>query len=145
MIRRPPRSTLFPYTTLFRSIQRRHRAWSLGCDKKNNLQPEKPLSGWPRVFRLPISDRRWQINSARKESYSDEVCFGTGHLSGKQIDCFGFRRPQPGIKKPFNKDGCNLPQKAGCFRKTWETSPEMKGGCILYLSGAISNSQNRSF
>src|SRR5258708_29190820 len=25
MIRRPPRSTLFPYTTLFRSIQRRNR------------------------------------------------------------------------------------------------------------------------
>src|SRR2546425_2559648 len=26
MIRRPPRSTLFPYTTLFRSLERRHRA-----------------------------------------------------------------------------------------------------------------------
>src|SRR2546429_5726775 len=25
MIRRPPRSTLFPYTTLFRSCRRRHR------------------------------------------------------------------------------------------------------------------------
>src|SRR2546426_1427670 len=25
MIRRPPRSTLFPYTTLFRSLERRHR------------------------------------------------------------------------------------------------------------------------
>src|SRR2546426_7654209 len=25
MIRRPPRSTLFPYTTLFRSRERRHR------------------------------------------------------------------------------------------------------------------------
>src|SRR2546429_5912221 len=29
MIRRPPRSTLFPYTTLFRSVVRRHTA-SLG-------------------------------------------------------------------------------------------------------------------
>src|SRR5256885_9637046 len=26
MIRRPPRSTLFPYTTLFRSLGQRHRA-----------------------------------------------------------------------------------------------------------------------
>src|SRR3712207_8832706 len=26
MIRRPPRSTLFPYTTLFRSLVRQHRA-----------------------------------------------------------------------------------------------------------------------
>src|SRR3989454_6884494 len=28
MIRRPPRSTLFPYTTLFRSALGAHRAWS---------------------------------------------------------------------------------------------------------------------
>src|SRR5258708_31698797 len=28
MIRRPPRSTLFPYTTLFRSPRRRIRLWS---------------------------------------------------------------------------------------------------------------------
>src|SRR3712207_4982018 len=27
MIRRPPRSTLFPYTTLFRSARGRHEAW----------------------------------------------------------------------------------------------------------------------
>src|SRR2546421_2490980 len=30
MIRRPPRSTLFPYTTLFRSICGRHE-WRNGC------------------------------------------------------------------------------------------------------------------
>src|SRR3712207_9561680 len=30
MIRRPPRSTLFPYTTLFRSDQARDRAWRIG-------------------------------------------------------------------------------------------------------------------
>src|SRR2546422_6844750 len=30
MIRRPPRSTLFPYTTLFRSVRRVHRPWSPG-------------------------------------------------------------------------------------------------------------------
>src|SRR2546425_12371123 len=28
MIRRPPRSTLFPYTTLFRSISSRRRRWA---------------------------------------------------------------------------------------------------------------------
>src|SRR2546426_3991595 len=34
MIRRPPRSTLFPYTTLFRSLRLRHRqgAGRGGCD-----------------------------------------------------------------------------------------------------------------
>src|SRR5205807_3187358 len=32
MIRRPPRSTLFPYTTLFRSISVVHGALRPGCD-----------------------------------------------------------------------------------------------------------------
>src|SRR5262245_65055169 len=31
MIRRPPRSTLFPYTTLFRSEQRRHVTFLVGA------------------------------------------------------------------------------------------------------------------
>src|SRR2546426_8152308 len=30
MIRRPPRSTLFPYTTLFRSLRRADRPWFPG-------------------------------------------------------------------------------------------------------------------
>src|SRR2546422_2948095 len=33
MIRRPPRSTLFPYTTLFRSLGRRARRGGLGEDR----------------------------------------------------------------------------------------------------------------
>src|SRR3712207_6931215 len=33
MIRRPPRSTLFPYTTLFRSLRRRH-AWRRGAERR---------------------------------------------------------------------------------------------------------------
>src|SRR3712207_7403909 len=32
MIRRPPRSTLFPYTTLFRSPQEASRPWDTGRD-----------------------------------------------------------------------------------------------------------------
>src|SRR2546422_4066404 len=43
MIRRPPRSTLFPYTTLFRSF--RNVAASAGLDfvLENNPTPEKQL------------------------------------------------------------------------------------------------------
>src|SRR3712207_7342202 len=33
MIRRPPRSTLFPYTTLFRSLVRQHRARDRRLDR----------------------------------------------------------------------------------------------------------------
>src|SRR2546427_9597096 len=38
MIRRPPRSTLFPYTTLFRSYSARKRVWS---------GPRFPLYAYP--------------------------------------------------------------------------------------------------
>src|SRR4030066_1108322 len=33
MIRRPPRSTLFPYTTLFRSSARRPTCWPAECSR----------------------------------------------------------------------------------------------------------------
>src|SRR3712207_7657009 len=36
MIRRPPRSTLFPYTTLFRSVLRRRRGGQDWDDKREN-------------------------------------------------------------------------------------------------------------
>src|SRR3712207_7625969 len=36
MIRRPPRSTLFPYTTLFRSALRRRRAFFLSVSRDGN-------------------------------------------------------------------------------------------------------------
>src|SRR2546422_6087270 len=44
MIRRPPRSTLFPYTTLFRSQLRRHRgraALRVGR-RRGDLHPQSP-------------------------------------------------------------------------------------------------------
>src|SRR2546422_7963725 len=41
MIRRPPRSTLFPYTTLFRS--RRHR--SRGGSARRGAQRARPIGG----------------------------------------------------------------------------------------------------
>src|SRR3989442_10732852 len=34
MIRRPPRSTLFPYTTLFRSVNARSRTCKSGAEKR---------------------------------------------------------------------------------------------------------------
>src|SRR2546430_3585095 len=58
MIRRPPRSTLFPYTTLFRSRPE--------ADPPTPLAPSQPLpdeaTSEPRAFSpLPADDqRRWQ-------------------------------------------------------------------------------------
>src|SRR2546429_5579571 len=43
MIRRPPRSTLFPYTTLFRSVSpRRYAAWQAAC-----FWERSRFSSWP--------------------------------------------------------------------------------------------------
>src|SRR5260221_6083690 len=45
MIRRPPRSTLFPYTTLFRSSPALHavlRGWALGSGRLDGRAPSRP-------------------------------------------------------------------------------------------------------
>src|SRR3712207_8612825 len=43
MIRRPPRSTLFPYTTLFRSSLRRLRTDRIGLYYLHRVDPDTPL------------------------------------------------------------------------------------------------------
>src|SRR5260221_3713560 len=54
MIRRPPRSTLFPYTTLFRSTRRHDSSW--------------PPPGGPTVW------RRSEEHTSELQSHSDLVC-----------------------------------------------------------------------
>src|SRR2546425_5301443 len=63
MIRRPPRSTLFPYTTLFRSVQLRAHHRSRGHPEREarsgrvpaRLAGPEPTGGGPRVG-LPRSE-----------------------------------------------------------------------------------------
>src|SRR2546430_12635798 len=65
MIRRPPRSTLFPYTTLFRSKQ--------GLPHRRELRPA-PRSPAPR-FRVPPPDRqRSEEHTSELQSQSNLVC-----------------------------------------------------------------------
>src|SRR2546429_4349383 len=65
MIRRPPRSTLFPYTTLFRSLafeQRPGRAF----------RPRRPLRHQVRrVSRRDVAERRQAL--ARSEEHTSEL------------------------------------------------------------------------
>src|SRR5258705_8241237 len=49
MIRRPPRSTLFPYTTLFRSKKEKHNGSAL-----NHLKKERTSLTLPKNATLPI-------------------------------------------------------------------------------------------
>src|SRR3989441_10956206 len=51
MIRRPPRSTLFPYTTLFRSLRAANRVLS------RQLAPEDVAGSWAGVRALAIEPR----------------------------------------------------------------------------------------
>src|SRR2546427_9418504 len=60
MIRRPPRSTLFPYTTLFRS-----GIAVAGSGKRGLLEPVRPK---PRVRRLGL-----QLPAARSEEHTSEL------------------------------------------------------------------------
>src|SRR3712207_8688120 len=75
MIRRPPRSTLFPYTTLFRSGQHYYLTLRHSV-KKQNLEPqirqyaEKNLRAWSEKqsagsFRAKLLDRKsTRLNSS---------------------------------------------------------------------------------
>src|SRR5436853_3522401 len=45
MIRRPPRSTLFPYTTLFRSVPRSGSKRSSPCQASPRIDPGKSSRG----------------------------------------------------------------------------------------------------
>src|SRR2546429_5233964 len=61
MIRRPPRSTLFPYTTLFRSVRRAKRNRLVGTPALNKFAPfhvvEEESLLFVRIVELPKSDR----------------------------------------------------------------------------------------
>src|SRR2546428_6961586 len=78
MIRRPPSSTLFPYTTLFRSrevvdkqtggIQQHHREGYLRNHQAPSEKPPEPgLADWPHR-----SQRRRRLNRHGMQSRSEE-------------------------------------------------------------------------
>src|SRR5687767_16016976 len=52
MIRRPPRSTLFPYTTLFRSRYRPHEVGRVAA----HTHGESDVAGFGKVHQLPQED-----------------------------------------------------------------------------------------
>src|SRR3989454_9277931 len=85
MIRRPPRSTLFPYTTLFRSQRR------LGLEQRGNesaagfeleravvADPGHPEADFVQVrddhhHRAPLADSHPQVARGRSEEHTSEL------------------------------------------------------------------------
>src|SRR2546430_5225716 len=77
MIRRPPRSTLFPYTTLFRSGQH-HR----GRDQRHRTDPADEASAADRVGGgvVPVQDRK----STRLNSSHSQISYAVFCLKKKK-------------------------------------------------------------
>src|SRR5260221_2044260 len=74
MIRRPPRSTLFPYTTLFRS----HFAFS-GSPEGDQfpagpLQDDERIILHPAPLVPPSGEKRSEEHTSELQSHSDLVC-----------------------------------------------------------------------
>src|SRR5258708_19906800 len=66
MIRRPPRSTLFPYTTLFRSLRRRRSLSPPAYRRNRGIATRRPLRHTARE-RRPLRDRKsTRLNSSHQ-------------------------------------------------------------------------------
>src|SRR3712207_7422282 len=76
MIRRPPRSTLFPYTTLFRSLGRLGHDWAR-AGRENSAGSTRPRRGrigdgtWPQPRTRP--DAIGAPHSIRSEEHTSEL------------------------------------------------------------------------
>src|SRR3989442_10557590 len=64
MIRRPPRSTLFPYTTLFRSIIAQLEADGLVIAKRGGYFDQCLASGFTRVAGNELDRKSTRLNSS---------------------------------------------------------------------------------
>src|SRR5438309_5384968 len=71
MIRRPPRSTLFPYTTLFRSRMRRHRT---AADIAGEHDGPAEGAGGHHVFRQAAKYVRSEEHTSELQSQFHLVC-----------------------------------------------------------------------
>src|SRR2546430_13120245 len=81
MIRRPPRSTLFPYTTLFRSRSFEVRALQVGVIKERPLNARLPeistlQMGLHKVGQLQagMHEKRSEEHTSELQSQSNLVC-----------------------------------------------------------------------
>src|SRR5258707_8884110 len=74
MIRRPPRSTLFPYTTLFRSKTRWTEQNWRGRRRVTEWVPGFPIMSYgPRFFSKSFLDGRLVLKNFRSEEHTSEL------------------------------------------------------------------------
>src|SRR3712207_8489311 len=102
MIRRPPRSTLFPYTTLFRSAQ--------------GKRPPEPVNG-------PIDERSPRV-AERHDRHRDRRT--ASHPGGDSTNSCGYAFPVPGTGKDrkstrLNSSHANISYAVFCLKKKKKT------------------------
>ena len=114
MIRRPPRSTLFPYTTLFRS--RTHER-TIDAEIVGNLSVKinmgKPIFEWQKIpLSKKMDNKNIRINIDGHEfSGGFALNIGNPHIIFFVEDCFGFdlKKIGPIIENyEFFPDRCNV-------------------------------------
>src|SRR5262249_60799564 len=72
MIRRPPRSTLFPYTTLFRS--NRHALDRVTLEQAGDLAKRRVRRGGDEALRHHVGDVRSEEHTSELQSLTNLVC-----------------------------------------------------------------------
>src|SRR3712207_7939413 len=96
MIRRPPRSTLFPYTTLFRSVwnktlsERNHRYREAGA-RTSYRETDAALTEWKRskelAFLSEVSCVPLDRKSTRLNSSHANISYAVFCLKKKTLNC----------------------------------------------------------
>src|SRR3712207_8503350 len=80
MIRRPPRSTLFPYTTLFRSVRAARKASSAAA--ASVASRARPCSDAARAQAWPVASA--QVERSSTQSWAAALCRSEEHTSELQ-------------------------------------------------------------
>src|SRR2546427_9588532 len=85
MIRRPPRSTLFPYTTLFRSFAQVSGEERAQAGRGARIEPDTRLLGTMRVGLEDALDQREDRKSTRLKSSHSQNSYAVFCLEKKNI------------------------------------------------------------
>src|SRR5256885_598567 len=101
MIRRPPRSTLFPYTTLFRSGKALARCCSSGlawaaCAWDRYTRPSRGRCAWPGSA---ICERSCSSTASAAARQSEWLAWPTGN---NDIPTFFLALPAPGLRRALD-------------------------------------------
>src|SRR5438309_5363738 len=84
MLRRPPRSTLFPYTTLFRSSPSPVSSPALGEEKKERVSPQEQLKASNVKILVPKSTQFGDRKSTRLNSSHSSISYAVFCLKKKK-------------------------------------------------------------